>query len=288
MRDARAAELAGRQFNRISRAQLVGLGFTDEAIKHRISEGRLVIVEQGVLAIAPVRDDDPWGRWMGATLTQSGSLLSRLSAAVCWGVLSREGPLTTITRPGNGGPRVHGGIRVHRSIALDGDRVELRGVPITSIGRTLLDVTGDVSDRALARAVREAVRLELITLYGLADALGRYRRWRGAGRFAAAVARYSGLPIERARSGAEVRGLEILREAGEDVELNRVIGGEEADLVFPEKRLIIEIDGAPFHLDKGEDARKEAAWSAAGWAVRRLPSEAVYERPSTLLALVDA
>jgi very-short-patch-repair endonuclease len=287
MRDVRIAELAGRQFNRISRVQLEALGISKEAIAHRVASGRLVITEEGVLAMAPVREDEPWGRWMGATLTQPGSVLSRLSAAVAWGALSREGSLTTITRPGNGGPRRHGGVHVHRSMALEGDRAELKGIPITSIARTLLDITGDVSDRALARAVREAVRLDLISLYELADALGRYRGRRGSRRLAATVARYSGLPIERARSGAEVRALEVLRAAGHDgVLLNRVLNGEEADLVLPERRLVVEVDGGPFHLDKGEDARKAAAWSEAGWTVRRISSHDVYNRPGVLLALV--
>ena len=47
----------------------------------------------------------------------------------------------------------------------------------------------------------------------------------------------------------------------------------------------MEIDGDPFHLDKGEDARKEKAWRDAGWVVRRLPSDDVYERPWLLLEL---
>lgn len=271
----------------MSRAQLRKLGFSKDAIAARVASGRWVIVEAGVLAIAPVLTHDPWGRWMAATLTHPGSLLSRLSASVAYGVLSREGPLVTVTRPGNGGPQRHGGIRVHRSTTLDEDRAELNGIPITTIARTLLDVAADVSDPALARAVREAVRLGLITLYGLGDALGRYRGRRGAGRLAATVARYAGLPIERARSGAEIRALEVLRDAGDEgARLNYVIAGKEADLIFPERRLIIEIDGGPFHLDKGEDARKEAAWRDAGWTVRRIPSDDVYQHPRRLLALV--
>jgi very-short-patch-repair endonuclease len=100
------------------------------------------------------------------------------------------------------------------------------------------------------------------------------------------VARYSGLPLERARSGAEVRAFEILRDAKRPLpHLNRRIAGEEADLSWQEWRLIVEIDGGPFHLDVGEDARKEATWRAAGWTVRRLPSDAVYERPARLLRL---
>jgi hypothetical protein len=35
--------------------------------------------------------------------------------------------------------------------------------------------------------------------------------------------------------------------------LNRRIAGEEADLSRPRLRLIVEIDGDPFHLDAGED-----------------------------------
>jgi hypothetical protein len=162
----------------------------------------------------------------------------------------------------------------------------LKGVPITSPGRTLLDIAPAVSDRALARAVREAVRLEWITIPGLIDTLRGFRGRRGVRRLTATVARYTGLPIERARSGAEVRALEILRDAGRRLpEINELIAGAEADLSWPSERLIVEIDGGPFHLDVGEDARKEAAWRTAGWTVRRLPSEDVYERPDRLLAL---
>jgi very-short-patch-repair endonuclease len=64
-----------------------------------------------------------------------------------------------------------------------------------------------------------------------------------------------------------------------------MIAGVEADLSWPRQRLIVEVDGGPFHLDVGEDARKETAWESAGWAVRRIPSDEVYETPSGLLAL---
>ena len=174
---------------------------------------------------------------------------------------------------------------MYRSETLDGDCTELNGLPITTVPRTLVDIAAAVSDRALARAVRESVRLEHITLVALGDALGKYRGRRGAGRLAVTVARYSGLPLERARSGAEVRAMEILRDAGHPLPaLNRKIAGEEADLSWPAFRLIIEIDGGPFHLDVGEDARKQAVWEAAGWTVRRIPSCDVYEHPRRLFA----
>jgi hypothetical protein len=129
--------------------------------------------------------------------------------------------------------------------------------------------------------------LKLTTVAALADSLGRHRGRRGARRLGATLARYAGLPIDRARSGAEVRALEVLRAAGRPLpRLNARIASEEADLSWPHTRLIVEIDGGPFHLDRGEDARKQACWEAAGWIVQRLPSEDVYEHPHRLLRLV--
>jgi hypothetical protein len=286
VRDVQVVELAGAQFNRVSRQQLGELGLGERAIAHRLATGRLVIVEEGVFAMAPVLEGDEWGRWMGATLTAEGSVLSHASAAAAWGFWSLPREFEIITRPGNGGPRRHGGVLAFRSATLDGDCEVLRGIPITSVARTLLDLAAHVSDRALARALREAVRLHLITVEGLAGGLGRYRRRRGSRRLAVALARYTGLPVERARSGAEVRALEVLRAAGYPFpRLNIGIAGEEADLSWSRARLIIEIDGGPFHLDVGEDARKQACWEAAGWTVRRLSSDDVYKRPNRLLAL---
>jgi hypothetical protein len=289
MWDAQIAQVAGSQFNRISRRQLNEIGLTDAAVSRWVAAGRLIAVEEGVFAVAPLREDDDWGRWMGATLTAPESALSHTSAANAWGVLSLHEAFVTITRPGSGGPRLHGGVFAFRSSTLSGEVTQLQEIPITSISRTLLDLARTVSPRALARAVREAVRLEHTTLVQLGDRLGEYRGRRGTRRLAQVLARYAGLPLERARSGAEIRALEMLRAAGRRLpRLNIRVAGEEADLSWPDARLIIEIDGGPFHLDRGEDARKQRCWEQAGWTVRRIPSEDVYERPRRLLALAPS
>jgi very-short-patch-repair endonuclease len=48
---------------------------------------------------------------------------------------------------------------------------------------------------------------------------------------------------------------------------------------------VIEIDGPGFHRLKDDDARKTAAWRAAGLTVRRIPSDEVYDHPERYLAL---
>lgn len=286
MWDVSIATLAGGQFNRVSRRQLNELGVTDRAIDHRVAVGRLVIIGEGVFAVAPVLQQDEWGRWMGATLTSPNSFLVRESAACAWGVLSRDPRGVSVVRPGSGGPRRLSGIIVYRSSTLTGETTELEGVPVTTLPRLLIDLACCVGGAALARALREAIRLHPLTIYELSDWLGARAHRRGALRLARAIARYRGLPIERARSGAEIKALELLRDAGVELpRLNVDIAGEEADLSWPSLKLVIEIDGGPFHQDAGEDARKEAAWRGAGWEVRRIDSDDVYERPWHLLKI---
>jgi hypothetical protein len=273
----------------VSRTQLEELGYSARAIARRIDSRRLVSVEQGVFALPPVLEHDDWGRSMGATLTAPGTRLSHASAAAAWGFWSQPRDVETVTRPGSGGRRRHGGLFVFRSSTLEDDCTTLRGIPITTVPRTLVDLSPQLSARGLARALRESVRLKLTTVAAVADCLGRHHGRRGVGRLGAVMARYSGLPIDRARSGAEVRALEVIRaDGGQLPALNVRIAGEEADLSWASARVLIEIDGGPFHLDVGEDARKQARWERADWTVHRLSSDDVYEHPERLLALVPA
>ena len=285
MRDVRLLALAATQFNRVSRGQLHELGYSDKAIEHRLRCGRLAVSEQGVFAVAPVLDDER-GVWMGATLTSPHTFLSLASAGAAHGFWTRERDFETVTRAGTGGPRRHGGVLVFRSATLDGETTTLGPIPITTPERTLVDLAAHVSRSALARALREAIRLRVTTLDRVFDALLRHRGRRGTVLLTTVACRYAGLPLHRARSGAEVRALVLLRDAGFEVpQLNRKVAGVEADLVWLRQKLIVEIDGGPFHLDAGEDARKQQLWEDAGWTVRRLPSDDVYEAPERLFAL---
>src|SRR3954452_21715046 len=105
MRDVRVAELAGAQFNRVSRRQLQELGLSDKAVARLVERGRLVILEQAGFAVAPMLEHDDWGRWMGAALTAPDSVLSHVSAAAARGFWSLPRDYETVTRPGSGGPR---------------------------------------------------------------------------------------------------------------------------------------------------------------------------------------
>lgn len=285
MNDKTVAALAASQRNRLSRAQIAALGCSDAFIEHRLRTGRWALVEDGVYAIAPVIEDR-WGRWTGATLTAEETYLSHWSGGRAFEMLTWERELVSVTRHGSAGPVRYGGVLVYRRPDLAGEVGVLRGIPITSPERTLLDLAVHLSSKALARALREAIRIEHTTLEQVTDFLHAHPRRHGCRKLIRICAGYAGLPLERARSGAEIRALLLLRDAGRPLpELNVKVAGCEADLVYRPLKLIIEIDGTPFHQDVMEDARKEAAWRAAGYLVLRIPADDVYAHPERLLAI---
>lgn len=285
MLDVRLLELLERQCNRVSLAQLEALGFSRVDVHYRVATGRLRAVHQGVFAGRPFLDD-PRGRWMAATLTAPGTCLSHASSAALHGFWDRRRNVETVTRAGNGGPRQLDGVFVYRSVRLWGNTTAVEGIPTTTPERAIIEMAPYVDDGGLARAVREALRVERTTSEALLLVVDRHFRRRGTRRVLRALARYAGLPVNRARSGAELRALMVLRSAGRSLpRLNHQIAGEEADLSWPDERLIIEIDGSPFHQDIGADRRKEAVWRGAGWRVLRVPADAVYDAPERLLAL---
>src|SRR4051794_16778956 len=96
-----AWELSRRQHGVVTRGQLLDLGFSAEAIKHRVQKGRLHPVLRGVYAVGR-RELTREGRWMAAVLACGpGAVLSHRSAAAVWG-FGREHPAyidVSVTRP---------------------------------------------------------------------------------------------------------------------------------------------------------------------------------------------
>lgn len=225
--------------------------------------------------------------WWAATLTAPRTVLSHGSGACGWGMRDHDPVPATVTRPGRTSPRHHGGVHVRYSATLDGEVTRLRGMWITTPERTVIDLWPALRGKPQERLLREAVRLGRTTVPKLEVALRRHRGRRGIASLRARCAIYLRLPLGRCKSDAEVEGLVVLDAAGFTLpEVNVKRAGEEADFSWADRRLIIEIDGAQFHQDPLEDARKTRIWTLAGWTVHRLPATAVYHHPQRLLALV--
>ena len=273
------------QHDVVSAWQLLAAGMTRKAVVHQQRRNGWRAIHSGVYVLthAPLTREQ---RWVAAVLTTPDSVLSHASAGALYGIRPFEASFETITRPGSGGPARIGSLLVSRSQKLGAETRCREGIRVTTPARTVVDLVAHLSRRDTGRLLREALRLELLTRPELLEALERHRGRRGTGHLRELAARYAEIPYARARSDAEARALEILHDAGERPVLNVRVNGEEADLVFRERRLIVEIDGPRYHRFPDEDARKQRRWEAVGYTVRRLPSDAVYGDPERLLHLV--
>ena len=282
--DVRVRELAAAQADIVAAWQLLAAGWTRRMVQHRVQRDWRV-VHRGVYALtnaALTRRQ----LWIAATLTTPDSLLSQASAGACWGFRPFEASFETITRPGSGGPQRLGKLLVSRSRTLNGNVTFHHGIRITTAARTLIDLAPHLDDRATRKAFREALRLKVTSREQVLATLSHHDRRRGTRLLGELATLHSTLAYHRTRSDAEGRALEVLHDVGvERPRVNTRIAGEEADLAWPEQMLIIEIDGPQYHQFPAEDARKQRLWEAAGYTVRRIGSDVVYEQPARLIAL---
>jgi very-short-patch-repair endonuclease len=283
--DVHLRELAAVQADVVAGWQLIRRGWTRRQIERHAEAAGWTTVHQGVFALthAPLTQRQTW---FAATLTAPGTVLSHDSAALCWGFATRAPRLPTVTRPGSGGPRSLDGVRAFRSRLLADETTRCDGIVLTSVERTVIDLAARQPRGATARNVREALRLGLTNARRLVATLCRHRGRRGTRFLWELVDRYGGVPYSRTRSNAEARALEVLQDADLLPDgVNRRIAGEEADLIWFDRRLIIEVDGPQYHRFKDVDQRKQRRWEAAGYRVLRISSDEVYANSDRLVAL---
>jgi len=274
-------QAAARREGVVSRWLLLRDGMTPGGVEHHTRGLRQVHDGVWVTGDAPITRRQLW--W-AAVLTTPTSVLSHASAGAAWGFRPWDGGFEIVTRPGSGGPKRVGPLLVCRAKAID--QITLSGLPITTPERTLADLWPRLAaENERRKMLREALRTKKTTAHHLDRHLvGAPNRNRPAS-LMQLMQLYEHLRLHRCKSDAEAYAVELIAEAKlplPDVNIYRA--GEEADLSWPDRRLIIEIDGDQFHQDKREDARKTAVWQQAGWRVRRAPSDLVFDQPRRFVA----
>lgn len=263
--------------------QLRAAGWSRHKIAHHVTSRGWHRVHPGVYLLTQAAPTQ-LQLWWAAALTAPDTYLSHGSGGACYGYYRFNRPYEVVTRPGQGGRRRQGGILVFRSKRLDGEVTRHMGIPIMTAERVLADLTPGLTEKQASRCFREAVRLRHTNVPKLA---GYVERRGGHPSLLMDLARrYAPIPNHRTRSDAEARALELLHDAGvEPPCVNIKIAGEEAGLVWIERKPIVEIDGPQYHLFRAEDERKAERWRRAGFAVRRIPSDAIYDDPARLITL---
>lgn len=278
--DRVVADVAARQHGVITRAQLLAIGVTRHGVASRIAAGHLHPVHRGVYAVGHTALT-PHGLSMAAVLAcGAGAALSHRSAAVLWNLLPPHASLPThVSAPCR--RRAPAGVCLHFS--LTSELVQRDGIAVTPPARTLLDLAATATRADLERALHEARLLHLVTQVEL--------QRRSRARPGASALRDLLTEEPRfTRSEAERRFLSLVRRARLPTPHTNVrIAGHEVDALWPNERLVVEVDGFTFHSTRAafeRDRARDADLQAHGYRVMRVTWRQLTVRPEALAARI--
>jgi hypothetical protein len=242
--EERIARLALRQNGNVTREQLRDLGLASRTISRRAANKRLFRVHHGVFGVGRP-PQTAVERYAAAVLACGpGAALSHQSALSLWG-LSDKWPMPPhVTAPTR---RTRPGIITHEAANLARKDFRTRtAIRVTSPARTILDCARDLArqDR-LGRILADARRATIVTEHALLDVTERFPNHPGTRPLKQAIAVYT-----PTRSEFEARFLAFCAHYGFPTPVvNTHVEGFEADMWFPQYRVIVELDGWDFHRD---------------------------------------
>jgi hypothetical protein len=270
----------------VTRSQLLRSGVTAREIEHRLSTSRLLPVYRGVYRVGH-RAPSTEARYLAAVRAcGDGALLSGRPAGHLLGLLKGPAPPPEVTAPTE---RRVDGVVTRRSRRLQpGDAMTWRGIPVTTVARTLVDLAPVLAVDDLARACHEAGARHGTTPGQVEAVLARRLNSPGATKLRQILHG----DVRVTLSKLEARFLARLREAELPLpQTNRPAGGRRVDCRWPERRLTVELDSYRYHHSRHaweQDRRREREARARGDEFRRYTYGDVFEDPELMLAELRA
>lgn len=233
---------------------------------------------------------------MTLVLALPGAVVSHRAAAAVWKLPGSDKASLEFTTPrGHRAPCA--GVIVHRTTDLaTPDVVNVNGIPVTSVTRTLLDLGSVVDEETVEIALDAALCRRMTTIDRLQrrlDALG------GRGRRGTATLRklleerhdHDGVP-ESALETKTRRVLRLLRKARLPLpECQYEIAPYRIDFAYPQYKIAIEAESYERHSGKRawhRDWARRNHLTSLGWLVLHFTWEDITKRPSYVLAQVTA
>ena len=274
-------EIASRQHGVVSREQLLEAGLGSSLIQERLAARRLIHLYRGTYAAGNTEiSQRAW--WTAAVLAGGPcAALSHRSAAALWGVLptpndveilrssSPDKPNSKLARMGKR-PQ----LTIHRSRTSGPDEYETRdGIRVTSVARTILDISPGLSTRRLESVITEGERLHIVRIKPLKEAAMRGRGWPGSRKLREVLDGWDPRSLD-ARSDLELAFVAMCREYGLDLpELNVWVAGFLVDGFWPTQKFVVELDSHRHHRSTWQfnrDLQHTIAIEEAGYRVIRL------------------
>jgi hypothetical protein len=279
--DGAIARIAARQHGLVTRQQALHAGLRADAIRARVHSGRWLAIRYDVYAIGGM--PPTWEQAVLAAVLAfgPGAVASHATAGRQWDLPSLAGDRIELTSDRPHRIRLEG-VKSHRTVAwLNIEHTTRFGIPVTSVARTLVDLSGRCTVAQLGAATEKAMRegnLRLAdlrrTVAGLPPAPGRTPR-----KIHAVLAKRLD-EYEPGESDLEMFVLRAIVSHGipEPAQQHWVKLGTRRcriDLAYPALKLAIEVDGWGAHRTRmafDYDRARENDLVVAGWRVLRFTS----------------
>ena len=292
-------KLAAVQYGLVSIRQARACGATKSGIRSRCLGPDWDAPTARVLRLVGAPSDAWQLLMLGALDAGPGAVVSHAAAAFVWRLPGFPLRGVEVSRSrARSNCAVQAATAHHPRLLPEHHVTELRGVPVTTLARTVFDLAGRIHPGRLERLVDTVVARGpsvLTALHAVVHDLGAPGR-DGASAMARVLQSRPAVHVAPA-SGLEARFCEILARAGEPPLDRQVdLGGHDwiGRVDFVDRRLgvVVEVDSDLHHtspLDRAADARRDEALRRAGWLdVVRVSEHEIWRRPDEAVAKVRA
>ncbi|MGH2726094.1 MAG: type IV toxin-antitoxin system AbiEi family antitoxin domain-containing protein [Actinomycetota bacterium] len=278
---AACARIAAAQHGVLSARQAASVGYSRHAVQRLVVSGAWTRVRPSVYALwIPAKREELWHHRIYAAALWLGkrAAVSHRAAGLRWVLDGIDAAPIEFTTTGDH-RSVEAGLIVHRVGSLRADEVVSRGgLSVTSVARTLVDLSAVIGPLRLEMAMESALRRRLVTADQIQIAIDRAGRTsRGKNVLRSLLKGHPSSPTE---SALETLVWRLLRNAGLPLPVRqhevrdaqrRVVA--RVDFAYPRALIAIEADGHQFHSsrrDWSRDRARQNALTRLGWTIYRV------------------
>jgi predicted transcriptional regulator of viral defense system len=277
----RVRGVAETQEGVVTRRQLREAGLSDSKIGRWVGEGHLCRRHRDVYTLGHGAISQRGELLVALFYAGDGSALSHTTAGWWWRLIDTEPRRIHVSAPHN--RRSTPAICVHSPRAFE--VVTHRGLPVTTVARTLVDIAANLRFRELRRVVAEADFRGLASLREIAAECRRGRP--GSAALRRALRTYEP-ELAHTRSELEERWVALCERYGIPMpEMNAEFCGLTVDALWRDQGVVVELDGFAAHASPARmeaDRRRDLTLREAGFVVHRYTWRQITKSPGAVSA----